>query len=159
MFSSRRRHTRSKRDWSSDVCSSDLNEAGLVVDGPVDEAARGQGQVPEVESGRTAEFVVDLGELGHGLVEPGHGQGLCARSQVMVPAADGETGVEDAADLRLAAFGAELLVVVLVGGPRMHGEFDDEGVALDLDSGEAAVMIGELAGLPVVRQSPQTRAL
>src|SRR5699024_11438591 len=28
-FSSRRRHTRSKRDWSSDVCSSDL--AGIVI--------------------------------------------------------------------------------------------------------------------------------
>src|SRR5207249_5565634 len=27
-FSSRRRHTRSKRDWSSDVCSSDLNGTG-----------------------------------------------------------------------------------------------------------------------------------
>src|SRR6267378_6589102 len=27
-FSSRRRHTRSLRDWSSDVCSSDLREAG-----------------------------------------------------------------------------------------------------------------------------------
>src|SRR5271167_1609726 len=26
-FSSRRRHTRSKRDWSSDVCSSDLHRA------------------------------------------------------------------------------------------------------------------------------------
>src|SRR5699024_11884457 len=26
-FASRRRHTRSKRDWSSDVCSSDLNHA------------------------------------------------------------------------------------------------------------------------------------
>src|SRR5699024_11683025 len=25
-FSSRRRHTRSKRDWSSDVCSSDLGQ-------------------------------------------------------------------------------------------------------------------------------------
>src|SRR5437868_15271839 len=25
-FSSRRRHTRSKRDWSSDVCSSDLKD-------------------------------------------------------------------------------------------------------------------------------------
>src|SRR5699024_11497457 len=25
-FSSRRRHTRSKRDWSSDVCSSDLTQ-------------------------------------------------------------------------------------------------------------------------------------
>src|SRR5207249_7674035 len=31
-FSSRRRHTRSKRDWSSDVCSSDLiHPAALVV--------------------------------------------------------------------------------------------------------------------------------
>src|SRR5699024_5959778 len=58
------------------------NEAGIDVDGQVDEEAGGQGQVPEVESGRTAEFVVDLGELGHGLVERGHGQGLCARSQV-----------------------------------------------------------------------------
>src|SRR5699024_3330444 len=28
-FSSRRRHTRSKRDWSSDVCSSDLNKQHL----------------------------------------------------------------------------------------------------------------------------------
>src|SRR5699024_11458540 len=27
-FSSRRRHTRSKRDWSSDVCSSDLPDLG-----------------------------------------------------------------------------------------------------------------------------------
>src|SRR5207249_5736626 len=33
-FSSRRRHTRSKRDWSSDVCSSDLDHlfaCGLPV--------------------------------------------------------------------------------------------------------------------------------
>src|SRR6266403_6341015 len=29
-FSSRRRHTRSLRDWSSDVCSSDLPAAGLL---------------------------------------------------------------------------------------------------------------------------------
>src|SRR2546428_13919275 len=29
-FSSRRRHTRSDRDWSSDVCSSDLPESGQV---------------------------------------------------------------------------------------------------------------------------------
>src|SRR5699024_12020999 len=28
-FSSRRRHTRSKRDWSSDVCSSDLSLANV----------------------------------------------------------------------------------------------------------------------------------
>src|SRR5207249_7059315 len=29
-FSSRRRHTRSKRDWSSDVCSSDLHPQILI---------------------------------------------------------------------------------------------------------------------------------
>src|SRR5438874_2172641 len=29
-FSSRRRHTRSLRDWSSDVCSSDLLDAALL---------------------------------------------------------------------------------------------------------------------------------
>src|SRR5699024_11582497 len=32
-FSSRRRHTRSKRDWSSDVCSSDLVDQGGVGHG------------------------------------------------------------------------------------------------------------------------------
>src|SRR5690349_23467854 len=31
-FSSRRRHTRSLRDWSSDVCSSDLSEAERLSD-------------------------------------------------------------------------------------------------------------------------------
>src|SRR6266403_5243606 len=32
-FSSRRRHTRSLRDWSSDVCSSDLRDVvGLICD-------------------------------------------------------------------------------------------------------------------------------
>src|SRR5699024_11294952 len=30
-FSSRRRHTRSKRDWSSDVCSSDLLSEKIVI--------------------------------------------------------------------------------------------------------------------------------
>src|SRR6266403_4289944 len=32
-FSSRRRHTRSLRDWSSDVCSSDLGDDAIVVVG------------------------------------------------------------------------------------------------------------------------------
>src|SRR2546421_7435468 len=33
-FSSRRRHTRSDRDWSSDVCSSDLVRAAARPSGP-----------------------------------------------------------------------------------------------------------------------------
>src|SRR5690606_40184447 len=32
-FSSRRRHTRFSRDWSSDVCSSDLKEGGKILCG------------------------------------------------------------------------------------------------------------------------------
>src|SRR3712207_9350139 len=39
-FSSRRRHTRYWRDWSSDVCSSDLVAYVVVVDVDVDEAAQ-----------------------------------------------------------------------------------------------------------------------
>src|SRR6266511_4936027 len=34
-FSSRRRHTRFSRDWSSDVCSSDLERAFVEAQGPV----------------------------------------------------------------------------------------------------------------------------
>src|SRR5699024_11311416 len=35
-FSSRRRHTRSKRDWSSDVCSSDLGDKVTAQYGVLD---------------------------------------------------------------------------------------------------------------------------
>src|SRR3712207_7838642 len=35
IFSSRRRHTRYWRDWSSDVCSSDLGVTGVAVGDPV----------------------------------------------------------------------------------------------------------------------------
>src|SRR2546429_2588614 len=34
-FSSRRRHTRCSRDWSSDVCSSDLGAVGVNINIPV----------------------------------------------------------------------------------------------------------------------------
>src|SRR5437868_12684268 len=34
-FSSRRRHTRSKRDWSSDVCSSDLYSKNRVAEATI----------------------------------------------------------------------------------------------------------------------------
>src|ERR1041385_4198336 len=45
-FSSRRRHTRCSRDWSSDVCSSDLDHSkGLKIAGGIDEVAlRAQGR-------------------------------------------------------------------------------------------------------------------
>src|SRR3712207_8725851 len=66
-FSSRRRHTRYWRDWSSDVCSSDLWPAAagkeelhkfrLVVGGGIEGARRGHAQV----KGRRRELLAVVG--------------------------------------------------------------------------------------------------
>src|SRR5206468_7394115 len=53
-FSSRRRHTRSDRDWSSDVCSSDLWEAAVKAHA---EKQRVRGQVTQSIKGG---FIVDV---------------------------------------------------------------------------------------------------
>src|SRR5207249_8768856 len=61
-FSSRRRHTRSKRDWSSDVCSSDLVpflEKGYVVLAPDYRGSIGYGRDRSEE--RRVGKSVDLG--------------------------------------------------------------------------------------------------
>src|SRR5699024_12008462 len=42
LFASRRRHTRSKRDWSSDVCSSDLEASRISEQASVQIAAERQ---------------------------------------------------------------------------------------------------------------------
>src|SRR6266496_1242313 len=65
-FSSRRRHTRSLRDWSSDVCSSDLEQATVVV---VPSMGEGFGMVAleAMERGRPV-IAADIGGLGE-LVE------------------------------------------------------------------------------------------
>src|SRR5690606_8402314 len=137
----------------------DEDESGLVVDSPIDQSAGRQRQVAEVDARRRTQLVCDFGKIGTRLIEGGHGQGLPARPQIMIPAADGESGVEYSADLRIAAFGAEFLVVVLVSGPGMDGELDDDGLPFDLDTGETTLVIGEFAGLSVVRQRPQARGL
>src|SRR2546422_2625186 len=43
-FSSRRRHTRCSRDWSSDVCSSDLNHFARVKEVPYSFRRRKRGK-------------------------------------------------------------------------------------------------------------------
>src|SRR5207245_3651898 len=50
-FSSRRRHTRCYRDWSSDVCSSDLSDGQALCSGRADPVrravpGRGSGEPP-----------------------------------------------------------------------------------------------------------------
>src|SRR2546429_484732 len=51
-FSSRRRHTRCSRDWSSDVCSSDLKPQGQILGSAFDAALRRALFCVSTESGR-----------------------------------------------------------------------------------------------------------
>src|SRR5438105_9152737 len=55
-FSSRRRHTRSTRDWSSDVCSSDLIERAIA-----DFAARAQANQLKVDELQGGTFTISNG--------------------------------------------------------------------------------------------------
>src|SRR5207249_5536472 len=66
-FSSRRRHTRSKRDWSSDVCSSDL-QPRLLAD-----RVRGLAGVAEARVVRhlPAALTVELREVEPAALMPG----------------------------------------------------------------------------------------
>src|SRR5690349_21993231 len=76
-FSSRRRHTRSLRDWSSDVCSSDL-----VGDGAARSPDRRSGRLPVARRGRErVARVVDDVRRAAGAAEPG---GLELRSVVEI---------------------------------------------------------------------------
>src|SRR6266496_283382 len=63
-FSSRRRHTRSLRDWSSDVCSSDLREQRdlVVVEVPADDPPA-RVEVPHLAE-RQREVLAGSGERG-----------------------------------------------------------------------------------------------
>src|ERR687892_1546518 len=66
-FSSRRRHTRLQGDWSSDVCSSDLDPEGR----PYQQDALRDLAAELLELLRIFEEVDDLAELFLGLVDPG----------------------------------------------------------------------------------------
>src|SRR5699024_8603315 len=54
-FSSRRRHTRSKRDWSSDVCSSDLPQFCMVLRKYIENSKLVD--IQQTENDRIIEFV------------------------------------------------------------------------------------------------------
>src|SRR5699024_3522632 len=80
-FSSRRRHTRSKRDWSSDVCSSDLERGGgdlcrgcVHATGPVDGAANVLIVYPHIDDPVTQE----------GIPTPIDSAGCCRSGAVLV---------------------------------------------------------------------------
>src|SRR2546421_12200461 len=62
-FSSRRRHTRSDRDWSSDVCSSDLPARRLSVEFELGALARGEWRATKVRL-EGVDFAIGLDRSG-----------------------------------------------------------------------------------------------
>src|SRR5206468_5480096 len=66
-FSSRRRHTSSDRDWSSDVCSSDLDGVRRALTNNADVVIRGR-RFPLVGTVSMDNVTVDVGDAA---VEPG----------------------------------------------------------------------------------------
>src|SRR2546421_949960 len=64
-FSSRRRHTRSDRDWSSDVCSSDLSGITLEVPDHYSIARADGVRVDENETAEFAGFAAAINEVEH----------------------------------------------------------------------------------------------
>src|SRR5699024_11858503 len=68
-FSSRRRHTRSKRDWSSDVCSSDLM---LVWNGEHYNLGNVLGMKPNQATNYMQETYLGAGKIADGPIQTLH---------------------------------------------------------------------------------------
>src|SRR5699024_11525408 len=111
-FTSRRRHTRSKRDWSSDVCSSDLADddeptvGGQCLDVAF-EVLRADDVEDDIGSGPAVVMDADLVDSG---------------DEVLFAVVDDGVGAEFAAEFGLAL------------GPDGDGDLHAE-VACDLDRG------------------------
>src|SRR5207249_6326954 len=75
-FSSRRRHTRSKRDWSSDVCSSDLSALHRLA----------SDEVFHFYLGDPVEMLHLLPDRSHRVLTLGHDLAAGMTLQVVVPA-------------------------------------------------------------------------
>src|SRR5882762_7026310 len=98
-FSSRRRHTRFKCDWSSDVCSSDLGDAAVQVDGLEDV---GDARAGVVDQGDQEHHVraAHLDGLGGQFAQVDQGVGVGGEGEHQVDQPGGRTG-----RLVLEAFG------------------------------------------------------
>src|SRR2546429_5284787 len=70
-FSSRRRHTRCSRDWSSDVCSSDLKKCkpGDAVNARTTEAIKSEGKMVIPKGSKLVGHVTEASARGNGETE------------------------------------------------------------------------------------------
>src|SRR5215204_2960380 len=141
-FSSRRRHTRSLCDWSSDVCSSDLEDAAAVRDAIDRVIASGWFVLgPEVEAFE-AEFAA-ASRVAHAV---GVGTGTDAITLIL-RALDIGAGDEVITPPLSAAYSA--LAVMMTGARPVFADIDPERLTLDPAATAAAITSRTRAILPV----------
>src|SRR5699024_11647607 len=80
-FASRRRHTRSKRDWSSDVCSSDLIPAGQMI-GLIGPDGVGKSSLLSLVSGSRVIQEGDVWVMGGDMGQKSHRNVTCPRIEI-----------------------------------------------------------------------------
>src|SRR5690349_25068012 len=90
-FSSRRRHTRSLRDWSSDVCSSDLTRERVEVKGTVNGRQLRAIAAPDGKGGHYIQLSRELLDV--------FGAGAGQRVKVVLERIEQEAPVEAPGDL------------------------------------------------------------
>src|SRR5699024_5068254 len=91
-FSSRRRHTRSKRDWSSDVCSSDLiiqRTHGLAWTHVTLNTQGGDGALEDVKVREAIARGIDRDAIGRAVLEPLDSPVVLVDNFVYLPGQDG----------------------------------------------------------------------
>src|SRR3712207_6828398 len=141
-FSSRRRHTRYWRDWSSDVCSSDLDPAR----GPFVQLGEGElaGPVDGDEQVQLALLGADLGDVEVEVADRVDLEALLSGGTALRlgqpgDAVPGETAMEIGA--REARDGwLEGVEAVVQGQQRVPAKGDDDGFLLGAEDGRASLL-------------------
>src|SRR5690606_40516181 len=103
-FSSRRRHTRFSRDWSSDVCSSDL-WAETFSSGDAIRGAPGTASFGQIQSGALESSNVDLTQQLVNMITAQ--RNFQANAQVISTAEIGRASCRERVEIRVAAEAAE----------------------------------------------------
>src|SRR5690606_34954042 len=159
---SRRRHTSFSRDWSSDVCSSDLGAAlAAGQHGPPggDDGAAVGGEREDGVAQRLARVRGEVADLLQAVgAEPAGEQAGAAGAEVVVPVADRVALVQDRADAGVLAGLAPLGLVRLLPAEHVGDERDRAGGGAE--GADAAGAGGDPAGLAARGgQQPQGRLL
>src|SRR5437867_4595044 len=134
-FSSRRRHTRSYGDWSSDVCSSDLDAGGLDAGFRL---AIHEGLITGPRLVLSLGIISPIGGIGDRVSPSGHGSPFVHDPSLPPSVADGIEGVRTTVRTMVRA-GADVIKCATTGGASSRAGHGPKDSAFSLDEMRALV--------------------